>query len=125
MKISEMTWFYKVKTRNFEKDGAFQFKAKYAGAPGYKDDPEQKGVLNKGPLPRGKYLISDPILKHPTAGAYVLRLTPHPDNKMCGRSGFLIHGGNGKGTASKGCIILHPKFRKIIAESGDKALVIK
>ena len=36
-----MTWFYNVKTRKFEKDGEFRFKAKYAGAPGYKDDPER------------------------------------------------------------------------------------
>ena len=47
-----MTWFYNVKTRKFEKDGVFRFKAKYAGAPGYKDDPEQQCVINKGLLPR-------------------------------------------------------------------------
>ena len=120
-----MTWFYYVKTRKFEKDGEFRFKAEYAGAPGYKDDPEKECLVNKGPLPRGKYLISDPIRKHPTAGFYVLRLTPHSDNKMCGRSGFLIHGGNGKGTASKGCIILHIQFRRQIATSDDKELVVK
>jgi Protein of unknown function (DUF2778) len=120
-----MTWFYNVKTRRFEKDGVFRFKAEYAGAPGYKDDPEKECVINKGPLPRGKYLISDPITKHPTAGPYVLRLIPHPDNKMCGRSGFLIHGGNGNGTASKGCIILNIKFRREIVKIGDKELVVK
>ncbi|MFH8136145.1 tlde1 domain-containing protein [Pantoea osteomyelitidis] len=81
--------------------------------------------MNKGPLPRGKYLISDPITKHPTAGAYVLRLTPHPDNRMCGRSGFLIHGDNKDGTASKGCIVLLRKFRKEIVDSADKELIIR
>lgn len=120
-----MTWFYNVKTRRFEKDGVFRFKAEYTGAPGYKDDPEKECVINKGPLPRGKYLISDPIFKHATAGKYVLRLTPHPDNNMCGRSGFLIHGDNEDGTASKGCIVLLRKFRKEIVDSADKELIIR
>lgn len=120
-----MTWFYNVKATKFERDGIFQFKAEYAGAPGYKDDPEKECLLNKGPLPRGKYFISDPISRHPTAGDFVLRLTPHHKNKMCGRSGFLIHGGNRKGTASKGCIILSRANRKLIVESGDRELVVK
>lgn len=43
-----MTWFYHVKTRKFERDGLFQFKAEYAGAPGYKDDPQKECLINKG-----------------------------------------------------------------------------
>lgn len=103
----------------------FQLKADYTSARDYKDDPAMNSIINKGPLPRGKYLISDPIRKHPTAGFYFLRLTPHADNKMCGRSRFLIHGGNSNGTASKGCIILNIRFRREIVKSDDKELVVK
>lgn len=120
-----MTWVYDVRKKTFERDGAIQFAGQYAGAPGFKDNPDQECLIDRGALPRGKYRIGRPITKHRSAGRYVLPLTPYAENKMCGRAGFLIHGDNGAGTASKGCIVLDPRFRKLIAESGDRELLVK
>lgn len=120
-----MTWVYDVRKKSFTLDGKYQFSAIYAGAEGYKNDPALECEVNKGPLPRGKYHIGHPIAKHPTAGHFVLRLTPYSENQMCGRAGFLIHGDNGRGTASNGCIVLAPGFRKSIADSGDRELIVK
>jgi len=44
---------------------------------------------------------------------------------MCGRTGFLIHGDNGKGTASNGCIVASLEVRQKIAASGVKELNVK
>lgn len=119
-----MAWIYNVNNKSFMKDGKFKFKAKYAGAPGYKNDIQFECIKNKGPLPRGKYRIGRPITLHPKAGTFVLRLTPYADNNMCGREGFLIHGDNADGTASNGCIVLARQFRENIAKSGDNELVV-
>ncbi|WP_241666608.1 tlde1 domain-containing protein [Jejubacter calystegiae] len=97
----------------------------YAGAPDYKNNPDLQCVVNKGPLPRGKYTIGRPIAHHPTAGRFVLRLTPYASNNMCGRAGFLIHGDNGRGTASNGCIVASFDIRRQIAESADRELIVK
>lgn len=120
-----MTWIYDVRKRTFTQNGEYQFSALYAGAEGYKDDPDLECVANKGPLPRGKYKIGSPVANHPTAGRYVLRLTPYAGNNMCGRAGFLIHGDNGQGTASHGCIVASLDVRTKIASSGDRELIVK
>ncbi|WP_345829391.1 tlde1 domain-containing protein [Erwinia sp. HDF1-3R] len=119
-----MSWVYDVRKRSFTWNGKYQFSARYAGAEGYKDNPDFECLKDKGPLPRGKYRIGRPIALHPKAGRYVLRLTPYPSNNMCGRTGFLIHGDNGRGTASEGCIVLANKFRRDIVNSGDNELVV-
>lgn len=120
-----MTWIYDVKKKSFTQNGEFKFTALYAGAEGYKNDPSLECEVNKGPLPRGKYKIGTPIVRHPTAGRFVLRLTPYAGNNMCGRAGFLIHGDNGYGTASNGCIVATFNVRRAISESGDKELIVK
>lgn len=119
-----MPWVYNIRTKTFKLNGKYMFSSMYAGAPGFKDDPALQCVKNKGPLPRGSYTISDPIAHHPTAGRFVLRLAPHRGNSMCGRSGFLIHGDNGRGTASNGCIVLDRQHRKDLVDSSDKELIV-
>ncbi|MGV3345236.1 tlde1 domain-containing protein [Enterobacteriaceae bacterium LUAb1] len=119
-----MSWVYDVSKKSFTLNGEYQFSAMYAGAEDYKDSPEFECEVNKGPLPRGKYRIGRPIAKHPTAGRFVLRLTPYPGNNMCGRDGFLIHGDNGRGTASNGCIVASFESRKKIADSNDNELIV-
>ncbi|WP_419964391.1 tlde1 domain-containing protein [Pantoea vagans] len=120
-----MTWVYNVKSKAFSLNGLFQFSALYAGAEGYKNDTDYECAVNRGPLPRGKYRIGRPLAKHESAGLYVLPLTPHRDNAMCGRAGFLIHGDNGKGTASTGCIVASLTVRQKIAASGDRELIVQ
>lgn len=87
------------------------------------NDPAAQAVRGVGPLPVGRYTIGPPH-HHPTAGPYTLRLTPHPDNQMFGRAGFLIHGGLGTTSASQGCIVLSMAARARIAESQDYELVV-
>jgi len=120
-----MTWVYDVRKKSFTQNGRYKFDALYAGAEGYKDNPDLECEVNKGPLPRGKYKIGAPIANHPTAGRFVLRLTPYSGTNMCGRTGFLIHGDNGHGTASNGCIVASLNVRREIAESGDRELIVK
>lgn len=121
-----MTWVYDVRKNTFERDGAFQFFGMYAGAPGYKNNPDFECIKNKGPLPRGKYRIVGSPFKHKKAGFYTLQLEPFAENNMCGRSGFLIHGESSRypGQASEGCIVVAPQYRKRIFESGDKVVIV-
>lgn len=89
-----------------------------------KNDPSAQAQRGVGPLPVGRYFIGAPM-QHPTAGAYTLRLEPHPDNDMKGRSGFLIHGDSAvPGAASRGCIVLSRAVRTIIASSLDYELIV-
>lgn len=122
-----MTWIYDVNKNAFYHNGKFAFYASYAGAPGYKNKTEYECVRDKGPLPRGKYRIVGAPFKHHKAGPFTLRLEPHPSNNMCGRAGFLIHGDSRRapGTASNGCIILDPKYRRDIWDSLDKEVIVK
>lgn len=90
-----------------------------------KNDPRAQFERNVGPLPVGRYAIGQPF-HHPTAGAYTLRLEPHPDNAMHGRDGFLIHGDrlDVPGSASHGCIVLSRAVRTVIANSLDYELEV-
>jgi len=97
----------------------------YAGAPDYINDPEAQCLVNKGPLPRGKYKMTS-IGEYKTT--FAIRLTPLHGTDMCGRDGMLIHGGNKSRTSSKGCIILtEPTRKKIVAaiKLGNDILEVK
>lgn len=121
-----MTWVYKVSAHSFYHNGTYKFDAKYTGRPGFKDDSAYECVKNKGPLPRGTYTIG-PAFYHKRTKAWTIRLTPYIENQMCGRDGFMIHGESVShpGEASNGCIILDMSYRKIIADSRDKILVVE
>jgi hypothetical protein len=87
----------------------------YSGAGAYRNNPNMQAVAERGPIPRGTYDVGPP---HDTQGhgPYVMTLTPHPDNEMFGRAGFLIHGDSIEhpGQASKGCIILSRSDRIMV-----------
>jgi len=122
-----MTWIYEVNKNAFYHNGNFEFYGLYAGAPGYENNTKYECVRDKGPLPRGRYRIVGVPFKHKKAGPFTLRLEPLPGNNMCGRAGFLIHGDSSRhpGTASNGCIILAPHFRRVIWDSLDKEVIIQ
>lgn len=122
-----MTWTYKVSERAFYLNGEFKFRANYAGAEGYKDDVNSECLVNRGPLPRGKYRIAGTPFTHRVAGRFTLRLEPYAGNNMCGRAGFLIHGDSIRdpGNASNGCIVAAPDFRRQIWDSLDKELIVE
>ncbi len=121
-----MTWTYIITNKNFLRDGVYQFSARYTGAPGYKDQARYQCLKNKGPLPSGTYRIGSPYLSSGT-GPSTLPLLPEPDNNMCGREAFLIHGDSltSPGSASKGCIVIARSYRERIWQSGDRWLVVK
>ena len=121
-----MTWTYGQKTAELKHNGKL-IGIGYAGfGKEGKNDPLKQCVRNIGPLPRGKYIMKELILKHSSCGAYVIRLEPDPGNDMCGRSGFLIHGDSKThpGFASHGCIILDRQYREDMWKSKDKILEV-
>lgn len=99
------------------------FATGYSGSDqhGGKNNPHAQCEQDIGPLPRGSYTIGRPVAG---PSPFSLPLTPAPDNDMCGRSAFLIHGDaiNAPGTASHGCIILARPARESIAASGTDQL---
>ncbi|GAA0508706.1 hypothetical protein GCM10009414_18060 [Tatumella terrea] len=120
-----MTWTYRVSTRMFFHNGIYRFSALYAGAQGYKDDSQYQYLINKRPLPAGKYRIAAPV-NSSTTGYYSLPLIPDAANQMCGRSAFMIHGDSRRdpGTASQGCIVMDPQHRRAIWLSNDHELIV-
>lgn len=120
-----MSWEYDVKSHTFTRNGE-RYKADYAGATGYKNDPSQECVVNSGPLPRGTYTIGAPHNSAHT-GKYTLDLSPNFSNAMCGRFAFRIHGASRKRPldSSEGCIIAPLSIRKTIWESSDTELIVK
>ena len=118
-------WTFFISTGEMmQPDGTLLAKG-YSGDPQYKDDPDAQKLKSQGPIPTGRYGITEPV---DTAfhGPYCLGLVPDPENAMWGRAGFLIHGDSidRPGTASEGCIIM-PRFaRDRIWESGDHELIV-
>ena len=56
------------------------------------------------PLPQGTYTLGN---MYTFKGMpYCYDLYPAASNNMCGRSGFLIHGGGCSGNPSEGCIVI-------------------
>ena len=84
----------------------------YAGRGEGRNNPAMQNRRNIGPLPRGRYAVGAPVGTH---GPVTLPLTPHRGNEMHGRGGFLIHGDNVAGDASRGCIIADRETRDLIA----------
>jgi RHS repeat-associated protein len=108
----------------------------YAGHGLGKNDPgyqfvqylgEGDGREHAGPLPQGTYTIQKQQDNVTSAGVRLrasMRLVPDRATVMFGRAGFLIHGDNSRGdeSASTGCIILPPRIRNLIGDSGDSRL---
>lgn len=114
---------YNRKTGEFTSDIGSLFGIGYAGFGVGKNNPDKESVKNIGPLPKGKYTIGQPYNSAKT-GPFTLPLTPFPENEMYGRSAFQIHGDNGLGTASHGCIILPRAVREEIHNCTDKILTV-
>jgi hypothetical protein len=120
-----MTWNYVQKTGAVSHDGV-HFTNGYSGNTDGFNNPAMQNVVGVGPVPCGTYRIGPPHQPIDHLGPEALPLVPGPENNMFGRSGFFIHGDNQamNHTASNGCIILGPTFRKAIVESRDTTLVV-
>ena len=93
----------------------------YAGNGKGRNNPDAEKIRNVGPLPKGLYTVTGPFTDA-HAGALVFRLWPHVGNDMHGRSGFLIHGDNPQGDASRGCVILSKAARREIYRHAVRSL---
>jgi hypothetical protein len=115
---------YQISTGYLTRDGV-PLGAGYSGSPDCKNDASKCGVRDHGPIPPGFYAIGEPVDTE-THGPFVLPLTPHPDNEMHGRSGFLMHGDSVSrpGTASHGCIILPRAVRETVHRLDDPDLEV-
>jgi hypothetical protein len=99
----------------------------YSGFGEGKNNPALERVKGIGPTPLGRYQLEPPG-PHPTAGGFVMRLSPLPGTQTFGRSGFLVHGDNvdpdKRGTASHGCIVLARAIREAMWASGVRTLEV-
>lgn len=123
-------WTYSIKARLLERDGRLFFRgtgkgAGYSGHGAGLNNPAMEGVQGIGPLPEGRYRMTELRLTGASTGPYTIVLEQVSGNSH-GRSAFRIHGDNSKGdqSASHGCIILPPLVRHQIWESGDRDLEV-
>lgn len=118
-------WSYSQKVARFSHNGVELQSECYSGAAECKNDPASQFIHNKGSIPQGQYHIEKPRDTH-EHGPFVIPLTPHTENIMHGRGGFLIHGDSitQPGTASQGCIITGRTVRMAIWESNDHELTV-
>ena len=118
-----MPWEYSESTGQLKHNGIYMGTgysgAGYAAAAG-RNNPAMQGVEDHGPIPQGEWHIG-PSFLHPTKGPMTMNLTPVGHNAL-NRHHFLIHGNNPTNNASKGCVILPPNLRQMIANSGDHDL---
>lgn len=122
-------WTYHQKSGKLFHNGVFVATG-YSGQPGYKNDPTKQHLRALGPVPRGKWKITERY-DSKNVGPYTLKLQAvddrfddvHDETK---RSAFRIHGDSIKnpGTASNGCIILGRPIRERIWKSGDRDLEV-
>lgn len=94
--------------------------------------PSAESLHMVGPIPAGKYKMSQWFETHPGVGMCAIELTPEQPDRY-GRSGFFIHGSTNltqTGLAkflhsSDGCIVISDcSFRAAIWKSGDLELEV-
>lgn len=115
-----MTWEYSQSTGLLTNNRAIIASGGYSGKGKWKNDSSSEALKNKGPIPKGRYLIGRPYNSN-KVGPYAIPLTPTGHNAH-GRTDFLIHGDNSTSTASEGCIIFPRSIREKIIDSGDLKL---
>ena len=119
-------WTYHQQTGDLEHNGQFVGTG-YSGA-GHvaadgRNNPDMQGDPDKGPIPRGSWIIGKPRWDN-QCGPLTMDLTPAEGTDALGRSLFRIHGNNTADDASHGCIILGRPIRELVAASGDTALEV-
>ena len=122
-----MPFTYQQSTGRFSRNGNL-IGIGYSGhGPGV-NNPAMEGVVGVGPIPAGAWTIGPAHFDGPL-GPVVMNLDPVAPFDALGRSAFRIHGDNDhlNHTASDGCIILGPDYRKQIAVAvagGDNSLTV-
>lgn len=119
-------WTYSQSTGALSRNGK-RVATGYSGngplSAGYRNNPDAQHVVAKGPIPRGRWRMTEMRLKGGTVGPYAIFLAPVGHDAL-GRSLFRIHGDNRQNDASHGCIILPRPVREMIWGSGDHDLEV-
>lgn len=107
-------------------EGVKEISRGYSGFEKGKNNPSLQEVKSIGPIPQGKWNITD-VYDSKNVGPFALKLEPIHVPNLNGRSQFRIHGDSIKnpGRASHGCIILPRIVREQIWESGDRDLIVE
>jgi hypothetical protein len=87
-----------------------------------RNNPSCQCKVSVGPLPQGTYTLGN---MYTFKGMpYCYDLYPSSSNNMCGRAGFLIHGGSCSGNPSEGCIVIEDQNIRYKIKSGATLKVI-
>ena len=118
-------WKWDQSAGELSRDGAAVCRG-YAGNGRGVNNPAMQAVRGIGPIPRGRWRITELRLKGASTGPFTLVLEPEPGTDACGRSAFRIHGDSitAPGTASHGCIVLPRVTRERIWNSKDRLLEV-
>ena len=92
-----------------------------------KNNADECGTANIGPLPPGKYrihwLTPEEASQHAHLGPMIASLTPDPGNDMLGRGSFFVHGPamdpSIYGQESRGCTVILHVPRQAVKDWGD------
>jgi len=87
-----------------------------------RNNPSCQCQVSVGPLPRGTYSLGNMMTFK--GMPYCYELYPSSSNSMCGRSGFLIHGGACSGNPSEGCIVIESETTRYKIKSGATLKVV-
>ena len=87
-----------------------------------RNNPSCQCQVSVGPLPQGVYTLGNMMTFK--GMPYCYELYPSASNSMCGRSGFLIHGGSCSGNPSEGCIVIENESTRYKIKSGSSLKVI-
>jgi hypothetical protein len=87
-----------------------------------RNNPSCQCQKSVGPLPQGTYSLGNMFTYK--GMPYCYELYPSSSNNMCGRSGFLIHGGDCSGNPSEGCIVIQDQNTRYRIKSGATLKVV-
>lgn len=87
-----------------------------------RNNPSCQCQISVGPLPQGTYSLGNMMTFK--GMPYCYELYPESSNSMCGRSGFLIHGGSCSGNPSEGCIVIESESTRYKIKSGATLKVV-
>lgn len=87
-----------------------------------RNNPSCQCQVSVGPLPQGTYSLGNMFTYK--GMSYCYELYPSSSNNMCGRSGFLIHGGDCSGNPSEGCIVIQDQNTRYRIKSGATLKVV-
>ncbi len=102
----------------------------YSGYLSGLNNPAMENIHDFGPIPRGLWSVGtwfdDPEKGPMVCHLSFLNITSNQPYQTFGREGFMIHGDNPElnHSASRGCVILGPSYRRSMMESDDKILMV-